>query len=34
MNVIDDLLPPEFHYVTFAEWEEFKREENGKIGEL
>jgi len=23
-NVIDDLPPPEFHYVTFAEWEEFK----------
>jgi len=24
MNVIDDLPPPEFHYVSFAEWEEFK----------
>jgi len=24
MNVIDDLPPPEFHYVTFSEWEEFK----------
>jgi len=26
MNVIDDLPPPEFHYVTFAEWEKFKTE--------
>jgi len=24
MNVIDDLPPPEVHYITFAEWEEFK----------
>jgi len=24
INVIDNLPPPEFHYVTFAEWEEFK----------
>jgi len=24
MNVIDDLPPTEFHYVTFSEWEEFK----------
>jgi len=24
MNVIDDLQLPEFHYVTFSEWEEFK----------
>jgi len=24
MNVIDDLPLPEFHYVTFAEWQEFK----------
>jgi len=24
MNVIDDLPPPEVHYVTFAEWQEFK----------
>jgi len=24
MNVIDDLPLPEFHYVTFSEWEEFK----------
>jgi len=26
MNVIDDLPPPEFHYVSFAEWEKFKTE--------
>jgi len=26
MNIIDDLPPPEFHYVTFAEWEKFKTE--------
>jgi len=24
MNVIDDLPPPEVHYVTFTEWQEFK----------
>jgi len=24
MNFIDDLPPPEFHYITFAEWQEFK----------
>jgi len=24
MNIIDDLPAPEFHYVSFAEWEEFK----------
>jgi len=24
MNIIDDLPPPEFHHVSFAEWEEFK----------
>jgi len=26
MNVIDDLPEPEFHYVSFAEWEKFKTE--------
>jgi len=24
MNVIDNLPPPEVHYITFAEWQEFK----------
>jgi len=26
MNVIDDLPPPEFYHVPFAEWEKFKTE--------
>jgi len=26
MNIIDDLPPPEFHYVSLAEWEKFKTE--------
>jgi len=26
MNIIDDLPPPEFHYVTFVEWKKFKTE--------
>jgi len=26
MNVIDDLPLPEFHYVSFTEWEKFKTE--------
>jgi len=28
MNAVDNLLlPPEIHYVTFSEWQEFKTKE-------
>jgi len=34
MNVIDNLPPPEFHYVIFQNGKNLKlREENGKISE-